>query len=173
MREAKVNVGNGIFTAGAVIFILALFISAYWEADIRRLHFFQSWMYIAAIALAWKNRKWGLFIGFSAAIFWNYTTLFVNTFLKNGLDQAFLLVHSGHVLRPDLLISVPAWLGNLLVMVGACVLYVRRPDKSWADVVRLLLAFAGTTGFFALIMALFQPRYLALFPQCLHPRLHF
>ena len=129
-------------------------------------------MYIATIGLVWTHRKWGLFIGLSAAAFWNYTTLFVNTFLESRLNQALLLVHSGHLPRPDLFISVPAWIGNLLVIVGCCLLYMQRSDKNWADSFKLLIAFAGTTAYFALAMAVFQPRYLALFPQCLHPKLH-
>jgi hypothetical protein len=44
------------------------------------------------IALAWSNKRWGLFIGFSADSFWNDTTLFVDTFLKNGLEQGFQFV---------------------------------------------------------------------------------
>jgi len=172
MDHTKAGPGIWIISLGGVIFILVLFISAYWEADIRWLHFFQAWMYLATMGLVWMDNKWGLFVGFGAAAFWNYTTLFVNTFLKNGLDQALLLVHSGHLSRPDLFISVPAWFGNLLVIVGCCVLYMRRSDRSWADIPKLLIAFAGTTGFFALAMALFQPRYLPLFRQCLHPKLH-
>jgi hypothetical protein len=129
-------------------------------------------MYLATIALVWMDSKWGLFVGFGAAVFWDYANLFVTTFLKNGLDQALLLVCSSHLSRPDLFVSVPGWFGNLLVIVGCRALYMRRSDRNWADVPKLLTAFAGTTGFFALAMALFQPRYLALFPRCLHPQLH-
>src|SRR4051794_32590469 len=101
--------------------MLVLFLSAYWEADIRWLHFFQSWMYVAAIALIWNRSKWGYFVGFGAALFWNYTTLFVNTFLKNGWEQCQILLHSGRRSRPDLFISVPAWAGNLAVLVGCLI----------------------------------------------------
>jgi hypothetical protein len=52
-------------------------------------------------------------------------TLFVNTFLKNGLEQASILVHTGHLPRPDLFISVFGWLANLMVIVG-CVLAGRQ-----------------------------------------------
>ena len=126
MEQAVSRTGVWLITLGGVLFIFALFISAYWEADIRWLHFFQSWMYIATIGLVWANRKWGLFIGLSAAAFWNYTTLFVNTFFVSGLKQALLLMQSGHLPRPDLFIAVPAWVGNLLVIAGCCVLYVQR-----------------------------------------------
>ncbi len=157
---------------GATLFILILFVSAVWQADIRWLHFFQAWMYLATIVLVRAGNKWGLFIGFGAAALWNYTALFVNSFLKNGLHEIIGLLHAGHVARPDQLIAVLAWLGNLLVILGCAVVYLRRTDKQWTDAVRLLLASAATMGFFALDMALFQPRYLALFPRMLHPKLN-
>ena len=40
---------------GTCVLILVLAISAYWEADIRWLHFFQAWMYVATILLAWRG----------------------------------------------------------------------------------------------------------------------
>ena len=58
MEQAVSRTGVWLITLGGVLFIFALFISAYWEADIRWLHFFQSWMYIATIGLVWANRKW-------------------------------------------------------------------------------------------------------------------
>jgi hypothetical protein len=37
--------------------------------------------------------------------------------------------------------------------------------------VRFLICVALTSGFFAADMAIFQPRYLGLFPALLHPHL--
>jgi len=71
-----------------------------------------------------------------------------------------------------LLIAVPAWFSNFLVIWGCVWAYSRLRVKSLTDAGALLVAFALTTGFFAADMALFQPRYLALFPLMLHPRLH-
>jgi hypothetical protein len=48
-------------------FIVVLGFSAVWEADIRWLHFFQAWMYIAAIMLGLRGNRWGYFIGISDA----------------------------------------------------------------------------------------------------------
>jgi hypothetical protein len=45
-------------------------------------------------------------------------------------------------------------------------------DKKWTDIPKFSLTVAGTTGYFALIVAVFQPRYLDLFPRLLHPHLH-
>ena len=170
--DTKSRKGAWIVNLGATIFILILFVSAVWQADIRWLHFFQAWMYLATIGLVWAGNKWGLFIGFGAAIFWNYTTLFVNNFLRNGLHATAQLLRSGHLSRPDQLIAVLAWLGNLLVIIGCGIVYLRRHDKRWTDILSLLLACVGTMGFFALDMALFQPRYLSQFTRMLHPKLN-
>jgi hypothetical protein len=156
---------------GGSVFILVLAFSAYWEADIRWLHFFQAWMYIAAMALSFRGSRWGHFIGISAAGLWNYTNLFATTFFFNGLQQLSIWVRTGHLARPDLLIAVPAWFSNFLVVCGCLWAYSRTREKSLGDIWKFFLTFALTTGFFALDMALFQPRYLSIFPRLLHPHL--
>jgi hypothetical protein len=87
---------------GACIFILMLAVSAYWEADIRWLHFFQSWMYIGTVLLSFRRIRWGYFMGVSAAGLWDYTNVFATTFLYNGLEELSRWIHSGHLQRPDL-----------------------------------------------------------------------
>lgn len=49
--------------------------------------------------------------------------------------------------------------------------YFRLREKGRIDAAKLLLTFAVTTGFLALDMYIFQPRYSGIFPQLLHPRL--
>jgi hypothetical protein len=160
-----------LIVVGGCAFISVLALSAYWEADIRWLHFFQAWMYAGAIVLSLRGSRWGYFIGFSAAGLWDYMNIFATTFFFNGLQQLSQWVHTGQLARPDLLIAVPAWFSNLLVVVGCVWAYSRLPEKRGGDFARLLLAFALTTGFFAADMALFQPRYLGIFPRLLHPHL--
>ncbi|MGA2071962.1 MAG: hypothetical protein ABSH52_00535 [Terriglobia bacterium] len=152
-------------------FILVLGVSAFWEADIRWLHFFQAWMYIAAIVLGCRRNPWGYFIGISAAGLWDYANIFATTFVFNGLEQLQLWIHTGRLARPDLLIAVPAWCSNLAVIIGCIWGYLRLPGKRVGDAGRLVVTFALTTAFFALDMALFQPRYLGIFPRLLHPHL--
>jgi hypothetical protein len=166
MRKAS----NWLIVTGAAFFILVLAVSALWEADIRWLHFFQAWMYVATIALALRSNRWGYFIGISAAGLWDYANLVATTFFFNGLEQLSRWVHTGHLARPDLLIAVPAWFSNLFVVMGCALAYLLLPKKSPGDVVRFVATFALTTGFFALDMAIFQPHYLALFPRMLRPR---
>jgi hypothetical protein len=160
-----------LILSGAIIFILMLAVSAVWEADIRWLHFFQAWMYIATVALGLRRNRRGYFIGISAAGFWDYINIFATTFFYNGLQQLANWVRTGQLTRPDLLIAVPAWLGNFAVVIGCIWGYSRLREKSSTDVLKFLVTFALTTGFFALDMWVFQPRYLGLFRQLLHPRL--
>jgi hypothetical protein len=165
------NAPQWLILLGGCGFILMLALSALWEADIRWLHFFQAWMYVATIVLSFRRSRWGYFIGISAAGLWDYTNVFATTFLYNGLQQLSGWIQTGHLQRPDLLIAIPAWLSNFLVIVGCVWGYSRLREKDWSDAAKLLLTFALTTGFFALDMYIFQPRYLGIFPQLLHPRL--
>jgi len=160
-----------LVVVGGCVFILMLGLSAYYEADIRWLHFFQAWMYVATIVLGLRRTSWGYFIGFSAAGLWIYANIFATSFFVNGLQQLSQWIHTGHLERADLLIAVPAWFSNLLVVIGCVWGYSRVPSQSLRDAGRFLVTFTLTTGFFALDMALFQPRYLGLFPRMLHPHL--
>ena len=167
----QIEAPQWLILLGGCCFILALGISAFWEADIRWLHFFQAWMYIAAIASGCRRNRWGYFIGISAAGLWDYANIFATTFFFNGLEQLQLWIHTGHPGRPDLLIAVPAWFSNLAVVIGCVWGYFRLPKKPAGDAGRLVVTFALTTAFFAVDMALFQPRYLGIFPRLLHPHL--
>lgn len=169
--ERRIRAAEWLILIGASIFIVALAVSAYWEADIRWLHFFQAWMYIATIALSLRGNRWGYFIGISAAGFWDYGNVVATSFFWNGLQQLSGWMHTGQLARPDLLIAVPAWFSNLLVMIGCAWAYARQDEKRASDIVKFLISFALTSGFFAADMAIFQPRYLALFPRLLHPHL--
>ena len=167
----KFGAPERLILVGAIGFILVLGISAYWEPDIRVLHFFQAWMYIATVALGFLRSRWAYFIGLSAAGFWNYLSLFIVGFFFNGLEQTAMWIHTGHLARPDLFIAVPAWFSNLLVICGCLWAYSRLDKRRLSDIWRFVVVFVLTTGFFALDMALFQPRYLAIFPRLLHPHL--
>ncbi len=156
---------------GGCFFILVLAVSAFWEADIRWLHFFQAWMYVATIGLGLRGNRWGYFIGLSAAGLWDYANIFATTFFFNGLQELAQWIHTGRLQRPDMLIAVPAWFSNLFIVLGCLWAYSRLPRKSLGDAGRFLFTFVVTTGFFALDMALFQHRYLGLFPRMLHPHL--
>jgi hypothetical protein len=170
--KSRLRAPECLILIGATIFIFVLSLTAAWERDIRWLHFFQAWMYVATIALSLRGNRWGYFIGLSAAGLWDYMTIFANSFFYNGLQELSSWIHTGHLARPDIFIAVPAWFANFLVVVGSLWAYSRLHTKSARlDLARFLIAFVLTTGFFAADMAICQPRYLALFPRLLHPHL--
>ena len=72
--------------ASCLLFIFALAVSAYFEPAIRLLHTFQAFIYLAVIAGALWHQKWAYGAGISIAAFWNYINLFVNTFIRNGVE---------------------------------------------------------------------------------------
>jgi hypothetical protein len=170
------RVGRGLgapewlLIVGAALFVVVLFVAAVFEADIRWLHFFQAWMYVAAVVLALRGNRWGYFIGISAAGFWDFANVFLTTFAANGLHEVSSWLATGQLRRPDQAIAVPAFVGNLLVIVGCVWAYLRHARPAPRDAWRFVTAFALTTAFFAADMALFQPRYLVLFTRVLHPR---
>lgn len=171
MRNPSRRIGGPelLILIGSVVFIFILALAAYFEADIRWLHFFQSWMYIATIVLALRRNRWGYFIGVSAAGFWDYLNLFVTTFFANGLHWLGVLISTGQAEHVDQIIAVPAWFGNLFVVAGCIWAYARSQEKSSRDAMRFVLAFVLTTAFFAAAIAVCQPRYLPLFRRALHP----
>src|SRR4051812_13673989 len=96
--------------------------------------FFQSWMYLATIALSLRRNRWGYFIGISAAGLWDYINLFVNTFLRNGLHWLSVSISTGQPQHVGQIIAVPAWIGNFLILVGSVWAYTRLPEKRRGDV---------------------------------------
>ncbi len=158
-----------LIVVGGCVFIVVLGLSAYFEPDIRWLHFFQAWMYVATIALSIRRNRWGYFIGISAAWFWDYINLFVTTFFPNGLHWLAASIRAGQAQHIDQIIAVPAWIGNFLVLAGCIWAYARLTQKSLQDLARFGLALVLTTAFFAADVAIFQPRYLPLFRRALHP----
>ena len=169
IADRKIGAPEWLILIGASVFIIVLAVSAFFEADIRWLHFFQAWMYIATIALALRRNRWGYFIGISAAGLWDYANIVATSFFRDGLQELFHWIHTGNLARPDLFIAAPAWFSNLLVIVGCLWAYSRLKEKQAGDIARFVICFALTTGFFAADMAIFQPRYLAIFHRLLHP----
>ena len=139
--------------------MFALWLSAYLDPGIRAVHFFQSWMYMAAVWLSLRRNRWGYFVGLSCAGLWDYITVFVNPFLRNGLHWFFASLETGKLMLLDQIVAVPAWIGNLLVVLGSVWAYSRLPHKARADLARLPLAFALTTAYFAAVIAICQARF--------------
>ena len=169
MRRSESFLPVLLIVIGSCLFIFALWLSAHLDPTIRWLHFFQAWIYVVVIVLSLRRSRWGYFVGLSAAGFWDYCNLFVTTFFISGLHWLGSYITTGRLERIDQMLAVPAWIGNFLIIVGSVWGYTRLAEKPPADIARFSAAFVLTTAFFAMIIALCQPRYLPLFQATLHP----
>lgn len=156
---------------GALGFIAILAISAYWDRTIVWLHTFQALGYVATITLVLRHNRWGYFLGFSFAAFWNYVQFFVISFFRDGLEQLWYLVHTGTLPHPDIFVSVPAVFFHFVMIVFCVWAYLRQTPKPASDAIRFAATFAGSLAYFAADMALTQPRYLPIFARLLYPHL--
>ena len=103
---------------GAGFFSFALVLSAVFDPRIRLLHALQALIYVAVIILTRRGSSWGFGAGCLIAAFWNYTNLFVTTFIRAGLEQLATLIHTGQLHRPDLVVAVVAAAGHFLMIVA-------------------------------------------------------
>ena len=92
----------------ATAFIFILGIAAYWDPTIRVLHVFESLPYIVSAALCLRRRKFGYMLGAASGAFWLWTAGTLTTFVRNGFERVSMLLRTGHVDRPDILIAAPA-----------------------------------------------------------------
>ena len=140
---------------GAGFFIFALVLSAVFDPRIRVLHALQTLIYVAVIILTRRGSSWGFGAGCLIAAFWNYTNLFVTTFIRAGLEQLATLIHTGQLHRPDLVVAVVAAAGHFLMIVACVAGFLRTgPNlRQWGQflgggilAVAYLVAIIFTTG---------------------------
>jgi hypothetical protein len=158
---------NAAIAAFSGIFIAVLAVAAYWDRTIRLLHLFESLPYLIAAFLCLRNRKSGYILAFAAGVFWLWTAGTLTTFVRNGFERLAMLVTTGHVDRPDILIAVSAAISTAGLVVFGIWSYWRLPDKQWRDLGTFTLALALVATWFVGIFALFAPRYLGMFRRLL------
>jgi hypothetical protein len=162
------------FLDGAIIvaasgFIAILALAAVFDHTIILLHALQALMYLAIIGLILARNRWAYFIAIAIAGFWNYASLFVNTFFMSGVRALRQSIATGRLSHPDQIIAVAAVAFHFVMIAAALILIVQTSKRAGADLLRLAAAFVVFTGYFAAIIAFSQPRYLDLFPRALHP----
>jgi hypothetical protein len=163
----RTNVSDVLAAACAAIFVVILAVSAYWDPTIRVLHVFEAIPYVAAGALCLRRHKFGYLLGAASGAFWLWCAGTLTTFVRNGFDRLALLIRTGTVDRPDVLIAVPAAMATGGLVLFSAWGYSRLRSKSWADLVRFIATFALVFAFFLAIFALFAPRYLGMFRRLL------
>jgi hypothetical protein len=146
---------------GAGFFIVALFLSAVFDPTIRVLHALQALIYVAVMILTRSNNAWGFGAGCIVAAFWNYISLFVTTFVKAGLQQLWILLRTGELHRPDLLIAVVAGGGHVLLIIAWLAGFIRmRPSaRQW---VQFVAGGVLAVAYFVVIIVTTGPQYIGL-----------
>ena len=158
---------NGSIGAGAGFFLFALILSAVFDPSIRVLHTLQALIYVAVILLTRQKSPWGFGAGFATALLWNYTNLFFTSFIKDGWRYLCLLVETGRLKHPDLLVAVVA-AGGHFVMIAACIagFALLRPGA------RLWLRFVAggiiAILYFVAIIITTGPQYVPLLRRVFH-----
>lgn len=155
---------------GAGFFIFALFLSAVFDPSIRLLHALQAVIYLAVILLTRRNNPWGFGAGCIIAAFWNYINLFITTFIVAGLQQLSILLRTGELRRPDLLIAVVAAGGHFLLIIACLVGFIRlRPNAR--QIVQFVAGGILAVAYFIVIIATTGPQYIDLLKRVFHLRI--
>ena len=105
----------------------------------------------------------GLYLGVAGGAFWLWTAGTLTTFVRNGFERVAMLLRTGHVDRPDILIAAPAACATGGLVLFSIWSYSRLRSKSWSDLGLLVVAIVLVAGFFVAIFAAFAPQYLGMF----------
>lgn len=162
MISNRIDLAAAICAAG---FIVVLAVAAYWDPSIRVLHVFEALPYLLAATLCLRRNPFGYALGFAGGVFWLLMGGLASTFIRNGFERLEMLLRTGAVDRPDVLIAVPAAVATAGLALCSIAGYARLPNKSWRDVMALGVAMVGVPAFYAGIFAVFKPQYLGLFSR--------
>jgi hypothetical protein len=160
-----------VIALGSAGFVAILAFAAYWDHTIIVLHALQSLQYIFIVALAARRNRWGYFLGIAVGGLWDCVTLFVNNFARSGFHALVASLQAGVLIKPDQIIAAFGFVFHLVLILACFLAYRRLQRRDAADWIRLLVSVAVAVAYFAIIVALSQPRYLTIFPRLLHPHI--
>jgi hypothetical protein len=146
-----------------LVFIGVLAVAAYWDRSIRILHVFESLLYSLTAVLCLRHSTLGYALGMVAGAFWLWMAGFLTTFVRNGFERLDILVRTGSIDRPDILIAVPAAVSMTGLLLLSCAGYARLRGKSWRDVTLFAAAIVSVPVFFVVLFTVCAPQYLAMF----------
>ena len=124
---------NGMIAVGSTMFVIGLVISAAFAPEWRVLHVFQALIYIAVVLLTRRKHAAGFGAGLAVAVFWN--VLFIGKAGHDIVQELGALARTWQPHRPDLLLSLFAACGHMLIII-ACVVgaFRMRPvARQWAQ----------------------------------------
>jgi len=141
---------------GAILFLVALLISAIIVPQLRILHSFQALIYITVIVLVRRNSPWGYGAGFAIAIAWNAMGLFVTHLIQAGAVAFWSLLRTGQVHDLVPMMVTLGGIGHFILIAAAlfALVYRNKEPKKWWK-------FAGggvlSIAYFALIISFTHP----------------
>jgi hypothetical protein len=159
------TVVDTLAAACAIAFTLILALAAYWDPTIRVLHVFEAVPYLVSAVLCLRQRKLGYLLGAASGLFWLWTAATLTTFVRNGFERVGMLLRTGHVDRPDVLIAAPAACATAGLVLCSAWGYSRLRLKSWRDLGAFAVVLATVAAFFVAISAAFAPQYLGMFTR--------
>ena len=124
---------NSTIAVGSAMFVFGLAVSAAFAPEWRVLHVLQALIYIAVVTLTWRKYPAGFGAGLAMAVFWN--TLLLTTAARDIMQELGTLVRTGQPHRPDLLLSLFAACGHILIIL-ACIagfFRIRPAARQWAQ----------------------------------------
>jgi hypothetical protein len=98
---------------------------------------FQALIYVAVVAMTRRMIAGGFGAGLSVALFWNALSVFATSAARDGIRELVTLARTGHTQHADVLLSLFAFCGHVLISVGCIVGFIRiRPiARQWAELV--------------------------------------
>lgn len=149
LPTAAIAIGSGMFVFG-------LTISAVFAPEWRVLHVFQALIYVALVAMTWRKIPAGFGAGLFVALFWDALSLFATTAARDGIRELATLARTGHTGHPDVLLSLFAFCGHLLIIIGCIAGFIRtRPSaRHWGQ---LLIGGIVALGYLIAIVFIFGP----------------
>jgi hypothetical protein len=151
---------NGMIAIGSAMFVFGLAVSAAFAPEWRVLHLLQAFIYVAVIMLTRRKNPAGFGVGLAVAMFWN--VLLLTTAGQDLLQELRTLALTGRPPRPDLLLSLFAGCGHLLIIV-ACIIglgRIRPTARQWATVG--IGSVVALTYLFAIVFIFGPPQAVAL-----------
>ncbi len=144
---ATIAIGSGMF-------VLGLTTAAVFAPEWRVLHVFQALIYVAVVTMAQRKSAWGFGAGVAVAVFWNALSVLVTG--NTGLRELGTLARTGQTQHPDALVSLFAFCGHLLIIIGCIVGFIRiRPSaRQWGQ---LLVGGVIALGYLIAIVFVFGP----------------
>ena len=128
---------NACILVGSGIFVLGLVVSAVFAPEWRVLHPLQAMIYVAVVVLTRRKSAWGFGAGVTVAVFWNSLVLFTSPLIWEGTQELWAAIRTGSTSRPDRLLTLLAFGGHILIIIGCLVGFFRtRPGaRQWRDFV--------------------------------------